>query len=111
MTNIVFTKKNNQFIGIECSGHTGYSAYGTDVLCASISSIVQTGALGLIKSVKVNIVLKRNDDLGYIEYHLPKNLSLEKLMLSQVIFETMYFGLKDLESGYSKNLQLEVIDL
>ena len=47
MTDIKFFKNKGVFVGFECSGHTGFDAYGKDVLCATISGITQSIALGL----------------------------------------------------------------
>ena len=49
MTDIKFYKKDNKYFKIEATGHTGYDESGKDILCASISSILQSGALGLKK--------------------------------------------------------------
>lgn len=110
MTTVTFFKQDNKYVGLKCVGHTGFQESGLDVLCASISSIVQTGALGLIKSVGVNLKLKRNAKIGFLEYNLPKSLEVEKFEKSQTIFETMFLGIEDLTKGYSKFIKLEVID-
>lgn len=106
MTDIKFYKKDNKYFKIEATGHTGYDESGKDILCASISSILQSGALGLKKvlNLKVKIVDKID---GYILIELPVNQDLEK---AQVIMLTMLESLKDLQNGYSDYIKLEVID-
>ena len=110
MTKIKFFKSNDQFVGLECSGHTGYAEYKKDVLCASLSSIIQSGILGLNKVLKINGKLKRIDKDGYIKYELPKNIDKTKLHDSQIIFKTMYESVKDYLDGYSKYISMEVIE-
>ena len=110
MTKIKFFKSNDQFIGLECSGHTGYAEYNKDILCASLSGIIQSGILGLDKVLKINGKLSRQDNEGYIKYELPRNLENKKLLDSQIIFMTMYESIKDLLVGYSKYISMEVIE-
>ena len=110
MTKIKFFKRNDQFIGLECSGHTGYAEYNKDVLCASLSGIIQSGILGLNKVLNINGRLKRKDDEGYIKYELPKDLDKEIYSKSQVLLQTLYISILDLMEGYSKYISMEVIE-
>ena len=108
MTNVVVTKQNGNIVKVVCSGHSGYAEFGSDIVCASISSIVQTAVLGLIKVLKLKIKLNRKNDAGYIEFELPKNISKNLMHDAQIILGTMLEGLKDLSEGYSKYIKLEV---
>ena len=45
---------------MECDGHTGYGVEGEDVVCAALSSIVQTAVLGLMGVAGLNVNLMRN---------------------------------------------------
>ena len=110
MTDIKFFKKNNIFSGFECSGHTGYDRYGKDILCASISSITQSIALGLREVCDIDIKITRRDSDGYIKVELPEEISNDKLDKSQVLLLTLYESIEDLVSGYSKYIKMEVIE-
>ena len=110
MTKCKFFKLKDNFVGFECNGHTGYAEYGEDVLCATISGIVQSCQIGLMQVLEVEINLSRNDDSRYIKIELPKNLSNEKLSQSQILFKTVYQSIKDLMQGYSKYISMEVIE-
>lgn len=108
MTNIVISKNNNNIIKVVCSGHSGYAQNGKDIVCAAISSIVQTAILGLAKVVKIKIEFNRDDNAGYLKFELPLNISNEKMEQAQIILKTMLAGLEDLQGGYSKYIKLEV---
>ncbi|MBQ7936507.1 MAG: ribosomal-processing cysteine protease Prp [Clostridia bacterium] len=41
MTILRVYRKGKQFIGFECSGHSGYAEEGSDIVCAAISTAVQ----------------------------------------------------------------------
>ena len=106
MTKIKFFKNENNYLKVEATGHTGYGVSGQDVLCASISTILQSGALGLKKVLGLKVKVVNTID-GYILIELPVNQDLQK---AQVIMLTMLESLKDLQSGYSDYIELEVID-
>ena len=55
MTKVVILKRNNKIFEVECDGHTNYGEKGEDIVCASLSSIVQTAVLGLLMIVMVAI--------------------------------------------------------
>ena len=41
MTVLRIYRKGSLYIGFECSGHSGYSEAGSDIVCAAISTAVQ----------------------------------------------------------------------
>lgn len=106
MTTIIVKKNNNCFEYVECSGHTGFGEMGTDVLCASISSLIQGCALGLKNVAKVNIDIQTNND-GYYKFTIPSNLSNKQQEDVNVLVNTLIECLKDLVKGYSKYMKLE----
>jgi uncharacterized protein YsxB (DUF464 family) len=108
MTIIKIKKNNNQFVYVECLGHTGYGEVGSDILCASISSLVQGCALGIKKVVKLDIDIQTNND-GYYKFTIPFNLTKEQLDAVNVLVNTLIECLLDLQKGYSKYMKLEEI--
>ena len=93
MTILKFFKTNGKFVKLECSGHTGYDEFGKDVLCATIYA-----------------KLERQLDDGNIKFELPKNIDDNKLNQSQILFETVFVSIEDLQKGYSKYISMEVIE-
>ena len=110
MTTAKIFKKNNKFVAIKLQGHTGYDEIGKDIVCATISTAVQTCIHGMLIVVGIKgFYLKRDDD-GELEFRLPKELSKENQDKCQLLFETMYETLLDIQDGYSKYLLMEVIE-
>ncbi|MBQ7307336.1 MAG: ribosomal-processing cysteine protease Prp, partial [Clostridia bacterium] len=101
-------KKNDKLKGIKVSGHTGFGEYGSDILCASISSIVQTAGLGLRELVSQKISMKIDPKIPLFEIILPDTLLTQQYLQAELILDTCILGLKDLQSGYPKNIKLEV---
>ena len=110
MTKIKFFKNDNNLVGFECSGHTGYEEYGKDVLCATISGITQSAILGLTKVLGINVKFERNEKVGLLKVELPKVISEDKMQKAQVILNTVYVSIQDLTLGYSSYISMEVIE-
>ena len=106
MTQIKIFRQNKSIVGFECSGHTGYDVEGSDIVCAAISTLSLTCILGLEKVQKQNIEVRRDDKKGYLKVVLKTN-DLKKIEQSQVLFETMLLGLKEIQSAYKKYIKLE----
>lgn len=108
MTTIKIFKTNGKLYGLSACGHTGFEEYGNDILCASISSIIQTAGLGIRELVTKDVNLICKEEPPKFEIILPKNLSESKYLQAELILNTCILGLLDLQSGYPKNIKVEV---
>ena len=108
MTKVFIGKKSGKIVCVECDGHTGYGVEGEDIVCAALSSIVQTAVLGLMGVAGLNVKFKRDDNAGYIRVDLPDETSERERHYADVILETMLMGVADLYEGYSDFIELEV---
>lgn len=111
MTKVVISKKNNKIFSVECDGHTNYGEKGEDIVCASLSSIVQTAVLGLLMVALVELDMKRDDEAGYLKFTLPEKLSDSQDMQTCAILDTMLCGISDLYESFSDYIELEVKNL
>lgn len=107
MTEIKITKKNEKIAKVVASGHTGYSKHGEDIVCAAISSIVQTAALGLLTVAQIDIGLKRDEEKGRLEMSIPAQMSDLQQVRTDTILDTMMLGLYDLFENYSDFIAIE----
>lgn len=108
MTKVTVRKRNNKIFEVECDGHTNYGENGEDIVCASLSSVVQTAALGLLMIVMVEVEMQRDDELGYLKFTLPENLDETQEIQACAILDTMLCGISDLYEGFSDYIELEV---
>ena len=108
MTKVTVFKKNNQITELVCDGHTFYGEKGEDIVCAALSSVVQTAVLGLMTVAGVDVDLERDEERGYLHLTLPENLNEEQRLKSSVILDTMLMGVSDLYEGFSDFIELEV---
>ncbi len=108
MTNVVVVKHNNSIVSVECDGHTGYGVEGEDVVCAALSSIVQTALLGLLQVVGVRVDYKADEKRGYLKMTLPEDMDRKMRRECDIVLDTMLLGVADLNQGYSDFVNLEV---
>lgn len=108
MTKITIDKQGDHITHFVCDGHTNYGVSGEDIVCSALSSIIQTAVLGVLLVAGVNGKLKRNEDKGYLEFDLPKEMSDEQRHDVDVILNTMLCGISDLREGFSDFIELEV---
>ena len=108
MTSVKVNKKNNHIISVSISGHAGAGAYGQDIVCAAISALSQTAALGLIKVAKIDAHFHRDELKGSFRITLPEELSEAARRDADMILETMMCGIRDIETGYPKYIKTEV---
>ena len=106
MTHIVVTKNGEDISSIECSGHTGYACEGEDIVCAAISSIIQTAVLGVLMLAKVDAEVKKDD--GYLLIKIPKNLSEDRKRDCNLLLNAAILGVSDIREEYSDYIELEV---
>lgn len=108
MTKVSIGKKGGKIVSVVCDGHTGYGVEGEDIVCAALSSIVQTAVLGLMGVAGIRVSLKRDDKKGFLQADLPLTLTERERHDADIILETMCMGIADLYEGYSDFIEWEV---
>ena len=111
MTKVTILKKDFKIFEVECDGHTNYGENGEEIVCASLSSVVQTAVLGLLMIVMVEVEMQRDDELGYLKFTLPENLDETQEIQACAILDTMLCGISDLYETFSDYIELEVKNL
>lgn len=89
---------NEEFTNLKITGHANYAEYGEDIVCASVSSIVQT-SINLAHEFNENI--KYNDDGNTIL--IENNTNDEKVFK---VLNNMIDMLIELERQYPKNINV-----
>ena len=85
---------------ITIKGHARYSEYGTDIVCASVSSIVGTIVNCIMNIDRDSIIY--SDDGKVMTIKVIKDNSVVNTIIS-----TMIELLKDLERQYKENIKVE----
>lgn len=80
-------------------GHSDYAEEGKDIVCAAVSAIVQTAAMGINDIADIDMEYSQEE--GHVSLSLPKDLSPQQARDAHVILETMLIGIKSIELQYS----------
>lgn len=108
MTKVRFFRNNGKFVGVECEGHTGYAEEGSDIVCAALSSVVQTAVLGLMQAAGINVDYNVDNEKGYLKALVPATVSDRQSHDADLILKTAYLGASDLYETFSDFISLEV---
>lgn len=95
---MITIKKSKDLITI--SGHAGYSEHGSDIVCASVSSIAITTVNAIMKIDSEAIDF--NEKEGFLEISIKKNQKIVNILLNNMIslFE-------ELEGNYPDNIKIK----
>ncbi len=91
----------NKLKGFYLSGHADYGPKGQDIVCAGVSALAQGALLGLEEVIGAK--LKKKSKPGRLECLVSGDYTDERV---QVILETLYLVIKDLQSGYKEYIHL-----
>ncbi len=109
MTHVVVKRAKGHIVSVECHGHSGYAPEGEDIVCAALSSVVQTAVLGVFRVAGVNADYRTDEEKGELVLTLGK-MSERERRDCDVILETMLLGVEDLYEGFSAFIKMEVKD-
>ena len=108
MTSVEVVRKSGHVVSLTADGHTGYGVEGEDIVCAALSSIIQTALLGLMQVAGIEVTYERSDEDGYLAFSLPP-LDASGRRDADMILDTMLLGISDLYETYSDFIELKLI--
>lgn len=95
----VVIKETDKINSVEISGHSGYSSAGSDIVCASVSSICITTVNGIINIDSNAISYKESD--GYLYISIKKHSdTIDKLI------DNMINLLEELRKDYKNYIEI-----
>ena len=90
MTDITFTFQEKSLIGIEAKGHSGYSEYGSDIVCAGISALMFTLIYGLVDIEEIpSVTAAVNDKENLIRVSWLKKFTSKTKILTYAIEKSL----------------------
>jgi len=95
--------KDGHIIRFYGDGHSNFAKKGKDIVCAAVSTLLQTAVLGLKDYLCLNVNAKKRD--AFLDVSIEGNTLQEK---ADIILETMAMGLRAIEKEYGR--YLKVID-
>ena len=93
-------RRGGRIVRLHVRGHAGTAPYGEDLVCAAVSAVVQTAALGLARlDAGAGPARVRDGDLLW---------QGESGEAGQIILETCVLGLEDIAESYPGAIALVV---
>ena len=91
---------NRAIVGFQVSGHAQAAPHGQDIICAGVSSLVQSAIMGIERH------LGRDIDLMQDAGGLTMKLNGQPDSLTGAILETMLLGLTEIAKLYPKSVRI-----
>ncbi len=101
-----FEGKNGKVTKVRMSGHSGYAESGSDIVCAAVSTLVQTAYLA-IEDLGTNTSFIRDADKPLFEFTIGEDVPARHE--ADVILRALVVGLNDLRSGFPQYLKTETV--
>ena len=98
----LFEGAGGRLAGFRVSGHSGTAARGEDIVCAGVSAIVQSAALGIMEH------LCRPVDVEDADGVLAVRLRDDPDELTEAVIQAMLLGLREIEKLYPKALSIRM---
>lgn len=108
MTEVKVFSRSGNICGVVMSGHTGYDEYGKDIVCAALSTLIQTLETGLAEVLSIKGVRSETrEDEGYvsIDWDEPEN------PMAGIIADTVVRVLGSIEKSYPSYVKLTEVEV
>ena len=99
-----FLLDGDKFITVTIKGHAGYAEEGSDIVCASATTLSCAIGDGIINVLGVKANCSASE--GNILIDISKN-STDEIEKCQVLMKTLYLGFKNLELNYGMYIKVD----
>lgn len=105
MVTVTITRNTKgKIVQFEATGHADFAKVGKDIVCAGVSTLLQTTIKGLQEYVQINLEISK--EKGYLKVRIGEINQADIQLLSDAILETLVLGLKAIEKEYKKYMKL-----
>ena len=109
MTNVTIRKnQNDKIIGFDLCGHAGYSNFGDDIVCASISTATQMTVNGINELCREAFFIYHEDEVQGRQIGMIKSRMYDDAV-AQALLKSMELALLDIQSQYPLNIKVTII--
>ncbi|HHT48851.1 MAG TPA: ribosomal-processing cysteine protease Prp [Firmicutes bacterium] len=106
MTLVQVLRSGGRLVGFKAKGHTGYAQAGQDIVCAGVSTLIQTAVLGLQELAGLDLEIKQEQKSGFFSCFIVTTDDETKLAKADLILNLMYLGLQQIALDYQKYVQI-----
>ncbi len=100
--------KKGRIVQFGGSGHSGYAKEGKDIVCAAVSTLLQTALVGLKDYLGLKVAVRRKK--GWLQVETGE-INGSKQKVADAILETMVLGLRYIERDYTGYLEVKESEL
>lgn len=109
MIKILLVSKDNYFIKLKVSGHSGYDTFDKDIVCAAVSSITQSLIIGLERVINPNFYSEVDDKKPSLFVDI-STYNKEDLNKAQILFSTFRYTIESLILDYGKYISIRFME-
>lgn len=105
-----FKDDNDNILKYTVKGHAGFAESGKDIVCSAVSILAHTTYVSLLKVCKISeddLFIDVCEEKGYLSVTLSKYIDSQKIEKSQIVFQIMEIGIKELIESYSHYITLK----
>ena len=107
MIRIIIEREDDDRIkSITSTGHSGYAEEGSDIVCASVSVLLQNAQKTFEDILHINTFFTIDTNKPSLSITLPK-LTGEDLNMADLIMKSTVNGLYDLEDTFPKHINIK----
>lgn len=97
--------KSGSIQSFTISGHAGFAAHGSDIVCAGVSAVSFGAVNSIISLTGITPDIEQGAD-GFLRCEIPDNLPEETQEKVQLLLEGMVVSLQTMERDYGKHIKL-----
>ena len=105
----IFRDKLGNIAKFECSGHSDYAEIGSDIVCASVTSVIYAAMNGIENVLKIPFGYEQGD--GYICCVMPEELNEIETKHINILLESMFLFFEELRIQYPDNIQISELEV
>ena len=105
-----FFESNNKIDGFVLSGHAESGPAGHDLVCAASSALAIGTTNNLYRMLSSEPRVNLNEDAGgFLELYLPLKLAEKQAEHAQVLLESLYYSLLDVQEAHGEYISVSKI--
>lgn len=104
ITVVIRRNQKNEILSFGVKGHADYAPKGEDIVCAAVSALAQTVAMGLSKNLGLSPKVEISP--GYLSCTLPAELEREVRQQADLVLKVMLTGLEEIARVHPDNLKI-----
>lgn len=97
--------KSGSIQSFTISGHAGFAAHGSDIVCAGVSAVSFGAVNSIISLTGITPDIEQGAD-GFLRCEIPDNLPEDTQEKVQLLLEGMVVSLQTMERDYGKHIKL-----